>query len=239
MEQIFYDFASRIKKNFIPTSRRISRQDTTQFMFWGHSLAHSCIFRFLDFRWSVILPVGKKNLYIHRYTLFWEISCSSSYSFQIHFENETIIGLSILVGIFMSWVLTRIDAVAWDANGIIIFLFPTQHFLPSVNLSQLIRLGRATFCLSWVGSAFSGHGPVQATDFGFSANFWPIFWLEGYFWGSDWVGLPKIRSGLGHSKHKACRPNFRSGLDPTMPYQLETHENSKKVLTAQYVITIF
>ena len=33
MEQIFYDFASRIKNFFIPTSRRISRQDTAQFMF--------------------------------------------------------------------------------------------------------------------------------------------------------------------------------------------------------------
>ena len=52
---------ARIKIFFIPTSRRISRQDTAQFMFWGHSLAH--IFRFQDCN----IAGRKKILYIHTF----------------------------------------------------------------------------------------------------------------------------------------------------------------------------
>ena len=98
MEQIFYDFASRIKKNFIPTSRRISRQDIPRSL--CSEVIHLLTHVYLDF-WSVISPVQKNATHFLR-----DFMLQFIHTFQIHFENETIIGLSILVGTFRS----RVDS---------------------------------------------------------------------------------------------------------------------------------
>ena len=102
MEQIFYDFASRIKKNFIPTSRRISRQDIPRSL--CSEVIHLLTHVYLDF-WSVISPVQKT---LHT---FWEISCSSSYILsKFILKTKRLLGCQFLLE-FLRVELTRIDTV--------------------------------------------------------------------------------------------------------------------------------
>ena len=110
------EFYSYFKKNK-------SSRYTTQFMFWGHSLAHSCIFRFLECNIA-----GTKK----RYTLFERFHAPVHIYFPNSFWKQ-----NDYWAVNSCWNFYESSWLELTRYIIIIFLFPTQQFLPSVNSSQL------------------------------------------------------------------------------------------------------